>query len=295
MNPPPQESARERALRYCAAVTRGSGSNFYLAFLPLPKERRDGIFCVYAYCRRLDDIVDEPGPGTDPRRELDRWRERIERLLAGTLDESEDPLAVGLAWTHERFGLRGEDLHAVIDGMEMDLAGARYPDAAALALYCRRVAGHVGCLCLPVFGCPDGSARDFAMALGHAFQLTNILRDVVRDAEEGRIYLPLEDLARFGVGEEEVLACRPTPRLRALLRHEGDEALRLFQEAASLLPASERSTLFSASIMGAIYRRLLERLREIDFDIWSGRPRVPRREKLLLALGVLLRDRVLHL
>ena len=290
-----EEQLRAEALRRCAQLTRASGSNFYLAFLPLPPERRDGIFCVYAYCRRLDDIVDEPEPGTDPRRELDRWRERVERILDGTLPPGEEPLADGLSWTHRRFGLAAEDLHAIIDGMEMDLEPRRYADDEELALYCRRVAGHVGCLCLPVFGCRDPRSRDHAMALGHAFQLTNILRDAGRDAAEGRVYLPQDELARFGVEESQLAGGAPSPRLRALLRHEGDKALALFQEAAALLPAGDRAALFSASIMAAIYRRILERMRATDFEIWSERPNVPRHVKLLLALGVLLRDRVLRL
>lgn len=286
---------RQAALASCADLTRRSGSNFYMAFLPLPKERRQGIFCVYAFCRRIDDIVDEPAEGRDPRAELDQWRERVERIMAGTLSADDDPLAVGLALTHERFGLRGDDLHAVIDGMEMDLVPRRYADDDELALYCRRVAGHVGCLCLPVFGCKDPASRAYAMRLGHAFQLTNILRDVAADAKEGRIYLPQSELSRHGVSDEDLLAGRRSPNVRALLAGQGRRAEDLFRQAATLLPSADRRALFSASIMAAIYRRVLEHLRDTGFEVWGERPNVPKRVKGLLALGVLLRDRVLAL
>jgi phytoene synthase len=286
---------RQAALDSCAGLTRRSGSNFYLAFLPLPKERRLGIFCVYAFCRRIDDIVDEPVEGRDPRAELEAWRARVERILAGTLSADDDPIAVGLALTHERFGLRGEDLHAVIDGMEMDLTPHRYADDDELGVYCRRVAGHVGCLCLPVFGCKEPASRDFAMKLGHAFQLTNILRDVAADAREGRIYLPQAELARHGVEDDDLLSERRSPEVRALLACQGRKAERLFHEAAALLPSTDRRALFSASIMAAIYRRILEQMRDTGYEIWGERPGVSKQVKGLLALGVLLRDRALHL
>ncbi len=286
---------QQAAFASAAEVTRLSGSNFYFAFLPLPVERREGIFSVYAYCRRIDDIVDEPAEGRDPRAELELWRERVDRILAGTLSSDDDPLSVALGLTHERYGLRAEDLHAVIDGMEMDLVARRYADDAELGLYCRRVAGHVGCLCLPVFGCEDPASRDFALRLGHAFQLTNILRDVVGDAREGRIYLPLQELERFGVSESDLLEGRRSPGVRALLSCQGRKAERLYHEAATLLPAGDRRALFSASIMAAIYKRILEQMRDTGFEIWDERPALPKRVKVLLALGVLLRDRVFHL
>jgi len=286
---------RQAAFASAAGLTRRSGSNFYFAFLPLPVERREGIFSVYAYCRRIDDIVDEPAEGRDPRAELELWRERVNRILDGTLSGDDDPLSVALGLTHERFGLRGEDLHAVIDGMEMDLVANRYADDEQLGLYCRRVAGHVGCLCLPVFGCEDPASRDYALRLGHAFQLTNILRDVAADAREGRIYLPLQELERFGVSETDLLEERRSPEVRALLACQGRKAERLYHEAAALMPAGDRRALFSASIMAAIYKRILEQMRDTGFEIWGERPGLPKRVKILLALGVLLRDRVLQL
>src|SRR5204863_3430562 len=135
------------ALARCAQLTAASGSNFYLAFLPMPADRRDGIFAVYAFCRVVDDIVDEPEAGVEPRQELDAWRDRVRRITRGVpLSADDHPVAIGLECTHQRFGLREDDLLAVIDGVEMDLDLSRYESAETLALYCERVAGPVGCL-----------------------------------------------------------------------------------------------------------------------------------------------------
>ncbi|MEM7245131.1 MAG: squalene/phytoene synthase family protein [Acidobacteriota bacterium] len=289
----PQLTAR--ALDLCRERTRASKSNFALAFSPLPRPRREGIHAVYAYCRWLDDLVDEPQENLDPRAELDAWRAAVPRALRGEVDDQDDPVLVGVAATHERFGLHEVDLLAVIDGMQMDLERNRYETAEELSLYCRRVAGHVGCLCLPVFGSQSEEGRRFAMKLGEAFQMTNILRDVGGDAAQGRIYLPLEELERAGVTPEEILERRASPRLAALLRRMGERALRLFNLAEQALPTNERATLFSASIMAAIYRRLLEEVQGRAPDPFGPRPRLPGRLKGLLATGVILRDAVFRL
>ena len=282
------------ALAHCAKLTEASGSNFYLAFLPMPIDRREGIFAVYAFCRVVDDIVDEPEAGVEPRRELDRWRERVRRITRGeALAQDEHPVAIGLEVTHSRFPLREDDLLAVIDGVEMDLDLRRYETSDMLALYCERVAGRVGCLCLPVFGAGD-EARPYALVLGRAFQLTNILRDVPRDAAIGRLYLPLDTLALHGAREEDVRAGHRTPEVVAAMRAVGDEARGLFERADLLLPADERDILYPALIMSAIYRRVLEQLRALDFDCWSDRVSLPRSTKALLALGVFARDKILR-
>lgn len=286
---------RRRALETCARVTAASGSNFYLAFLPLPRPRREGIFCVYAFCRHVDDLVDDPAPGTDPQREIDAWRDRVEAILAGTLAEDEHPIALGLAATHERYPLRRDDLHAVLDGMEMDLVARRYETAEDLDLYCERVAGRVGCLCLPVFGADPDRSRAYALALGRAFQLTNILRDVPRDARAGRVYLPRQSLEAHGVTTRDLTAARPSRRVRELLAEQGERALDLFTRAEVVLPAEDRAALFPALMMASIYRRLLEVIRAARHDVWAARPRLPSRVKVTLALGVLLRERILRL
>lgn len=283
----------EAALIECERITKNSGSSFYLAFLPMPELRREGIFCVYAFCRVVDDAVDEPAPGVDPRAELDRWRERVSALISGNLRD-DHPVARGLAITHERFRLREEDLLAVIDGVEMDLLSHRRRDEAELSLYCERVAGRVGCLCLPVFGSGD-HARPFALALGHAFQLTNILRDVAHDAREGRIYLPTDALARHGVDERDILEGRLGPGLRTLLRETGERAASLFHSTEALVREEERPILYPALIMKAIYRRLLDELKARDYDTWSAPVRLRTSVKATVALGTLARDKMLQL
>jgi phytoene synthase len=286
-------SADAAALDACARITRAAGSSFYLAFLPLPRERREGIFCVYAFCRVIDDLVDEPPPGVDPAVELTSWRRSIRGVMRGDVRHDDHPVLRGLAVTHRRFHLHEEDMLAVIDGVEMDLFSNRRASEAELQLYCERVAGRVGCLCLPVFGSGD-HARPFALALGHAFQLTNILRDVAKDARDGRIYLPQDALARFGVPEADVLAGRLTPELRALLRETGERAASLFQRAEALLMPQERPILYPALMMAAIYRRMLDALREADYDVWSAPVRLSRAVKAMVALGAYSRDRLLH-
>lgn len=289
MNP----RADAEALEACARITRASGSSFYLAFLPLPRERREGIFCVYAFCRVIDDLVDEPPPGVDPAVELASWRRSVHGVMRGDVRHDDHPVLRGLAVTHRRFPLHEEDMLAVIDGVEMDLFSSRRASEDELQLYCERVAGRVGCLCLPVFGSGD-HARPFALALGHAFQLTNILRDVAKDARDGRIYLPQDALARFGVAEADVLAGRLTPGLRELLRETGERAASLFQQAEALLVPQERPILYPALMMAAIYRRMLDALLGADYDVWSAPVRLSRGVKIMAALGAYSRDRVLR-
>lgn len=284
----------DSALLQCERITKGSGSSFYLAFLPMPEPRREGIFCVYAFCRTVDDVVDEPAPGTDPKAELDRWRERVIAVARGTRLPDDHPVARGLAITHERFRLREDDLLAVIDGVEMDLYSHRRMDEADLALYCERVAGRVGCLCLPVFGSGD-HARPFALALGHAFQLTNILRDVAHDAREGRVYLPADALARHGASEEDVFSGRLTPGLRTLLRETGGRAEGLFHQASCLVRQEERPILYPALIMASIYRRLLDALKARDYDTFSEPVKLRTSVKAAVALGTYARDKMLEL
>ncbi len=294
MSPADARAGDAAALATCERITKGAGSSFYLAFLPMPPPRRESIFCVYAFCRVVDDIVDEPEPGTDPRRDLDAWRERVRAVARGAALPDDHPVARGLAITAERFGLREDDLLAVIDGVEMDLTSQRRQTEAELALYCERVAGRVGCLCLPVFGSGE-HARPFALTLGHAFQLTNILRDVAKDAADGRIYLPLESLEFAGVSEDDIMKGRLTPGLRALLRETGDRASALFHRAEMLVRPEERPILYPALIMAAIYGRLLEELRARDHDVWSSPVKLPTAVKATVALGALARDKVLEL
>ena len=197
------------AYEYCAARTRRAASNFYWGFRLLTPERRRSLCAVYAFCRAADDIADEPGGTPDPARLLARWRAELDAVYAG---RPRHPIGVALADTVERFAIAREHFEAVITGVETDLRRDRYETwEGDLAEYCHRVASSVGLIAIEIFGYQNPSARQYAVHLGLAFQLTNILRDVAEDARRGRIYLPREDLRRFDCREDDVLASVRAP------------------------------------------------------------------------------------
>jgi phytoene synthase len=242
-----------------ARVTRGSGTSFYYAFRILPEEKRRAIFALYAFCRVVDDCVDEAdGEGEDG---LRRWLAEVHRAYAG---RPETELGRELAETVARFPIPRGALEDVVAGCRMDLGTRRYPTFADLRVYCERVASAVGLASIEIFGYDDPATRGYAVELGLALQLTNILRDVGPDAARDRLYLPLEDLARFGVAEEGLLAAAREPgRGRpegtdALLAFEADRARSHYAAAAAALPAADRRSMLPAEIMGAIYRAVLE-------------------------------------
>jgi len=278
----------------CRAVTKASRSNFACAFLFLPRAQRDALYAIYAFCRLTDDLVDERGtpppvPGDTPSARLRAWREE---LAACTRGEACHPVTRRLAEVMHAFQIPGRYFEELLDGAEMDLVQTRYPTFADLERYCYRVAGVVGLMCIRVFGHSRPETRGYAERLGIAFQLTNIIRDVAGDALRGRIYLPLEDLARFGCSPEEVLERRPTPGLRTLLAFEAGRAREYYAAAASALPAEDAPRMLPAEIMGATYRRLLERIEAAGFDVFSRPVRLSSAERLLLALRAWARARL---
>jgi phytoene synthase len=274
-------------------------TSFYYSFLVLPPRKRRAIVAVWDFCRAVDDAVDEVVPEeqwngglTEAARqtasqEVAGWRRELERVYGGT-----PQLAQGIALQPfvREFGLPREQFEALIDGVEMDLDHARYPTFAALSEYCRRVASAVGLICLEIFGYRQPQARDYANTLGMALQLTNIIRDVAVDLRRGRVYLPAEDLARFGVTSEALAAGRVTPAVRDLLRYECDRAHEYYTRAARQLPPSDRRNLVAAEIMGAIYFEILRRIERSGYDVFSRRIRVPRPQRALIALRVWLRS-----
>lgn len=269
-----------------AVITRASGSNFSLSFLFLPPEKRHAMTAVYAFCREADDAVDEPPPGADSHLLLQEWRAEIGRLYDGkpTL-----PLTRDLQVAVDRFGLTRQYFDGILAGCEMDLVRRRYATFDELRSYCDRVAGDVGLLCMEIFGFRSERLRHYAVQLGLAFQLTNILRDVQSDAARDRIYLPQDDLARFGVDEAWVLAGAssrqlPTDAFRRLMRFEASRAREAYHQAAALPAATERPALVAAEIMNAIYQDVLRRLDRRGFDVFGPRVRVPAARKLWLAL-----------
>lgn len=269
-----------------ARVTRESGSNFYYALRILPRDKRSAMYALYSFCRSVDDCVDHAGGEGEPG--LARWLEEVGRCYEG---RPATPLGRELAEAVARFPIPRACLEEIISGCRMDLTCRRYASFEDLRLYCQRVASAVGLASIEVFGHRNPATRDYAVELGVALQLTNILRDVGADAERGRLYLPLEDLARFGVSEEELLgATRGGPRqpaLDALLRFEGDRARSHYARAASVLPAEDRRAMVSAEVMGAIYRALLEKLARLGYPLTGPRVRLPAWRKLSTALRIL--------
>src|SRR5678809_30172 len=224
------------AQAFCTDLTKQSGSNFYYSFLFLPQARRDAMYTVYAFCKAVDSAVDEPSPGSDPKEELRRWRAELEEVYGGTPTR---PIMISLAHHVKQLSIPKAYFDELIKGVEMDLMTARYGTFDELSLYCYRVASVVGLICLHIFGPVSPHAQDYAVDLGMAFQLTNILRDLGTDDEQGRIYLPREDLVHFGYSETDLLQRHENPQLRELVHFEARRARDFYvkaQTALSCLP-----------------------------------------------------------
>lgn len=266
-----------------AAVTRRSGSSFLAGFLFLGRERRRALEAVYAFCRMVDDAADAPGDREQARKALDGFRREAQAACAG---RPASALGEGLAAAAGRFGVREQELLAVVDGCEMDLAPRRYATIAELEGYCRLVACAVGRMCVAVFGAPE--ALDYADATGMALQLTNILRDVAEDLGRGRVYLPLEDLERFGVEERELGG--GTDRVRALLAFQAGRARGWYAESDRLLPREKRRSLLPGEVMKAVYRDLLGRLERAGRGLPRERIRAGKARAVYLAGRVWVRS-----
>jgi len=279
------------AQAYCTDLTKQSGSNFYYSFFFLPKAKREAMYTVYAFCKAVDSAVDEPPPGSDPKEELRRWRAELELAYAG---QPTWPLMISLAHHAKRLAIPKTYFEELIKGVEMDLNATRYATFEELSLYCYRVASIVGLICLHIFGPTSAHAQDYAVDLGMAFQLTNILRDLATDAEQGRIYLPHEDLARFGYSETELFERKERPELQELVRFEAQRARRYYekaQAALAALPADERRALTVAEIMRGVYSRILERIERPNHAVFGPRVRLSTSNRLAIAAGVWLRSK----
>ena len=240
-----------------AAAERASGSSFYNAMRVLPRAQREAMFEIYSFCRQVDDIADSSGPRGERREQLARWRADIDALYAGKLV----PRTRGLQAPVRNFGLRREDLHAVIDGMEMDVVGdIRAPDDATLELYCDRVASAVGRLSVRVFGMEERDGIALAHHLGRALQLTNILRDLDEDAAFGRLYLPAEALREAGIAATDPLAVLAHPGLGKACARVAERARGHFIEADAIMARNPRRTVRAPRIMAEAYRLILDSL-----------------------------------
>ncbi|MBV6307108.1 presqualene diphosphate synthase HpnD [Candidimonas humi] len=247
---------------YCQDKAARSGSSFYYAFLFLPPERRKAITALYAFCREVDDVVDECSDPSVARVKLAWWRAEVEKMFAG---KAEHPVTQALAPHIASCGLDAARLIEIVDGMEMDLDQARYMNWAELRKYCWRVAGVVGELSAGIFGHTQAETLSYAGTLGLAFQLTNIIRDVGDDARRGRIYLPVEDLEKHNVKAAEILNGQYSERFRELMRFETARARDLYRQAVQELPEADRRAQRPGLMMAAIYHALLG---EIERDGW---------------------------
>jgi phytoene synthase len=277
-------SALSEAADYCRKLTRRSQSNFYYAFLFLPRERREALEAVYAFCRLVDDAADDAHSLDEARSRLAVWRAALDAVYGDASAPEGIADVVGpLKLAAARFPIRREDMEAVIEGCEWDQARTRYATWDDLRGYCYRVASAVGLMCIAIFGARDPNARAYATDLGIALQLTNILRDLAEDAARGRVYLPQEDLAAFGVAEADLLAGLRTPAIRRMLQFQAQRARAHYLRARAAIGAGEKSRLFVAEIMGDIYYSLLEEVERRGFP-GQSRALVSPPRKIAIAL-----------
>jgi len=250
--------------QYCQERASASGSSFYYSFLFLPPPRRRAITALYAYCREVDDAVDETTDSAVAAAKLDWWHTEIERLFSGA---PQHPVTRALAPHLEPYGITRERLLLVLEGMRMDLAQNRFLDFPALSRYCHLVAGVVGEMAAGIFGITDELTYGYARNLGLALQLVNIIRDVGEDARRGRIYLPIDDMQLYGVKAADILACRYSDGFTALMAHQADRARGAFAQALAELPAADLRAQRTGLIMGAIYASLLDELARDGFQV----------------------------
>lgn len=276
---PVTDSARE--------IVSRSGSNLAFALAVLPRRKRDDMRVFYAFCRVVDDIVDDQGYSLEERRAgLTRWRD----LIHGRVTEPLAGIEQEFMELCRSYALDTADLDAIITGMEMDLEPQRFETAADLQQYCYCVASAVGLVSIEIFGYTDPATRVYAEQLGYALQWTNILRDVGEDAREGRLYLPLEDLKRFGLTEKMILDQKPDrAKFERLMKHETDRARSFYKAAAEALPKADRTSMRSAELMRRIYSAILDGMEKDGYRVYERRYRLPR----AVMLGEFLRAKFL--
>ena len=269
--------------QYVQDKAAASGSSFYYAFLFLPKDRRAAITAFYAFCREVDDVVDEVSDPGVAATKLAWWQSEVRKSFAG---QPSHPVMQALMPYAAQFGIQAEHLLAVIEGCQMDLEQTRYLDFAGLQRYCHLVAGVVGEVAARIFGQTSEQTTQYAHKLGLAFQLTNIIRDVGEDAMRGRIYLPVEELQQFDVKAHEILNRKYSDRFAALMRFQAERAHRLYDEAFALLPPQDRRTQKPGLMMASIYRTLLREIEADQFQVLHQRVSLTPLRKLWLAWRV---------
>jgi 15-cis-phytoene synthase len=274
--------------QYCQQKTKQSGSSFTLSFLFLPKHKREAMTALYAFCREVDDVVDECTDYQIAQTKLQWWKQEIHRLFH---EVPQHPVTRALKPVVEQFALQEAHFIEIIDGMQMDTQYNRYADFEQLALYCYRVASVVGLLSAQIFGYSDKATLAYAHDLGLAFQLTNIIRDIGEDARRGRIYIPIDELEKAGVTEQALLHSQPSAQTQALLLKQIERAEMFYDKALSQLPAADVKTQLPGLMMAAIYRALLQEIKQDPNLVLSHKVILPPFRKLKLALGVWLKRR----
>lgn len=272
---------------YCHDKVAAAASSFTYTFRFLPEERRRAITALYAFCREVDDAVDECSDPQVAAAKIAWWRMEVGRMYSGA---PEHPVTRSLQAATQRFGLPEEQFQEILEGMAMDLGSVRYPDFRSLSLYCYRVASVVGLLSAQIFGVTDRRTQRYAHDLGMALQLINIVRDVGDDARRGRIYLPQDEMARFGVTDSDIFARRYSPGFRELMAFQAERAEGYYQRALGELPAADKKAQRPGLVMGAIYRTLLDEIRLSDFEVLHQRISLPPARKTWIALKTWVRN-----
>jgi phytoene synthase len=271
----------ELAYQECQSITRREAKNFYYAFLTLPSTQRKAIYVAYAFCRYCDDSVDRVGSIEDKLSTLNRLEEALRQAYSGHASE---PVFVALADVAERYDVPEEYFRQVLSGVESDLVKNRYQDFEELRQYCYQVASVVGLICIQIFGYKDDVAKQHAADLGLAMQLTNIARDVKEDLEFDRIYLPQEEMARFGYSEQELQAGVVNDAFIELMRFQAQRAKDYFQSGFQLLPYLSRRSRACPAVLGQLYRKVLERIEDADYDVLHRRVSLSTGEKVRVTI-----------
>jgi phytoene synthase len=268
-------------MQHSRAITKKSASNLALAFVLLPKPKRDAMSALYAFCREVDDLADNEAESVEKRRaQLMDWRVDIRRACDGQAPQFQ--VNRELQPVIQKYSLPNQLFNELIEGCEMDLSRNRYEDFEALEKYCYHVASVVGLLSIKIFGYQNQATRDYAIYLGKALQLTNILRDVKTDAERGRIYLPLDELRKFGVTPDEILQFKYSDRFQDLAGAIAMRAKNFYQLAQQTLPAEDRKSMVAAELMSSVYWRLLTQLKKKKFQVFDQPVHLSKPHKLML-------------
>ena len=273
----------EEAYAYCTDLTRSRARNFYYAFITLPKEKRKAIYAAYAFCRLSDDYSDEEIPLDEKSALLSGLHDHLDRAFDGASDSE---VFVALMDASERYSIPKDYFHEIIKGVEMDLEISRYGNFEELYRYCYRVASVVGLVCIEIFEYTDPKARDYATDMGIAMQLTNILRDIEEDCGRGRVYLPQDELEKFGVTEESLRAGETGPEFRAMMVEQVSRARAYFESSAALLPLLKPRSRLCPAVLRAIYSAVLDRIEARDYDVFGERVALSSREKLMITAKV---------